>query len=43
MKIFRLFGFPSWKSIDTKIIGINTLFSGAFYLAEIFEKVTFLG
>ena len=34
---FHLFGFPNWKSLDPKIIGIKT------YLFENFSQVTFLG
>ena len=44
-KIFHLFGFPSWKSSDPKIIGIKTyLFENSSQKKGSRKfKVTFLG
>ena len=45
LKIFHLLGFPSWKSSDTKIIGVNTDLFENFSQKKGFRKfqVTFLG
>ena len=45
LNIFHLFGFPSWKTSDPKIIGIKTYFFENFSPKKGFRKfyVTFLG